>query len=355
MKKFFILLLSIFIIISLYSQNPTPDPGDAGSCWLVPDSYTKNTGDLLKLDIHVNTGTQQLQSFGFDLSFHAGSLDYIGYSVNSSHSVNYVQEWASMGQVSISSMFVYGSSDGPSSDLNVLTLTFMATGAVNPTIRLGINNLLDETAAQIGTPQGDSVQITISGSTTAAPTISTTAVPTPTPYGEETPAPTPMGDLEWGTEFYVYDADSPGNPPIQGALVEVSANTQNAAYTDENGTCELEAWAHDVGYVNVTVSAEGYISFTGSILVLQTENPTEIGLLPEGSDPTPVPGPEPGDVDNNGSIDIVDALRIAQFYVGLDPEPFYPEASDVNCDGVTDIIDALLVAQYYVGLISSFY
>lgn len=335
------------MIMSLYSQNP-------GSCWLVPDAFTKNTGDLLQLEIHVNTGIQQLGSFGFDLSYHAGSLDYIGYRVNSSHMVNYVQEWELMGQVSISSMFVSVSSDGPSSDLNVLTLTFMATAAVNPVIKLGINNLLDETTEPIGTPQGDSVEITVSGSATARPTIAATSVPTPTPYGGETLAPTPAGDLQWGTEFHVYDAVSPGNPPIQGALVGVSAHTQNAAYTDENGTCELEAWAHDTGYVSVNVSAEGFLSFTDSILVLQTEYPTEIGLSPEGSNPTPVPGPELGDVDYNGSIDIVDALLIAQFYVDLNPTPFYPEASDVNCDGITSIIDALLVARYYVDLVSSF-
>ena len=88
MKIFFILLLSVFIIMSLYSQNH----GEPGSCWLVPDSYTVNQGELLQIEIHVNTGTQELKSFGFDLSNNASSLDYIGYKVNSSHSVNYVQE-----------------------------------------------------------------------------------------------------------------------------------------------------------------------------------------------------------------------------------------------------------------------
>ncbi|MBN2535747.1 MAG: hypothetical protein JXB88_22905 [Spirochaetales bacterium] len=31
-----------------------------------------------------------------------------------------------------------------------------------------------------------------------------------------------------------------------------------------------------------------------------------------------------------------------------------PGNADVNCDGSIDIVDALLVAQYYVGLINSF-
>jgi hypothetical protein len=59
-------------------------------------------------------------------------------------------------------------------------------------------------------------------------------------------------------------------------------------------------------------------------------------------------------VDNDGSIDIIDALLTAQYYVNLDPSPFYANVADVDADGGIDIIDALLIAQYYVGLIDSF-
>jgi rhamnogalacturonan endolyase len=61
-----------------------------------------------------------------------------------------------------------------------------------------------------------------------------------------------------------------------------------------------------------------------------------------------------GDVNNDGSIDIVDALLTAQYYVGLNPGNFNPAHADTNCDGSVDIVDALLIAQYYVGLISGF-
>jgi hypothetical protein len=78
--------------------------------------------------------------------------------------------------------------------------------------------------------------------------------------------------------------------------------------------------------------------------------------------PTPVPGtatPTPGtgtlgDTNGDGSVDIIDALQIAQYYVELDPAGFNAQYADVNCDSSIDILDALLVAQYYVGLISSF-
>jgi len=61
-----------------------------------------------------------------------------------------------------------------------------------------------------------------------------------------------------------------------------------------------------------------------------------------------------GDVNNDGSIDIVDALLVAQEYVTLHPENFNPDAADVDANGQINIIDALLIAQYYVGLIDEF-
>jgi endoglucanase len=81
--------------------------------------------------------------------------------------------------------------------------------------------------------------------------------------------------------------------------------------------------------------------------------------LASGSTEPPTPTPTPpvsdlGDVNSDGSIDILDALLSAQYYVGLDPAGFNPDNGDVDCDGDIDIVDALLIAQYYVGLISEF-
>jgi lysophospholipase L1-like esterase len=58
-----------------------------------------------------------------------------------------------------------------------------------------------------------------------------------------------------------------------------------------------------------------------------------------------------GDVDTNGDVNIIDALLVAQFYVGLNPQSFDQTRADYNQDGNINIIDALLIAQLYVGLI----
>jgi hypothetical protein len=44
-----------------------------------------------------------------------------------------------------------------------------------------------------------------------------------------------------------------------------------------------------------------------------------------------------GDVNKNGSIDIVDALLTAQYYVGLNPANFDPANADVNCSGLSGV------------------
>ncbi len=61
-----------------------------------------------------------------------------------------------------------------------------------------------------------------------------------------------------------------------------------------------------------------------------------------------------GDVNGSSTVDIVDALLIAQYYVGLAPQNFNTQVADVNASTSIDIVDALLIAQYYVGLISEF-
>lgn len=61
-----------------------------------------------------------------------------------------------------------------------------------------------------------------------------------------------------------------------------------------------------------------------------------------------------GDATKDSKVDIIDALVVAQYYVGIDVEPFNEIHCDVNGDIQLDIIDALLIAQYYVGLIDSF-
>jgi hypothetical protein len=66
-------------------------------------------------------------------------------------------------------------------------------------------------------------------------------------------------------------------------------------------------------------------------------------------------GAELGDVNSDSRIDIVDALLVAQWYVGMSINSNWDSSlADVNCDGTINIVDSLLIAQYYVYIIDSF-
>jgi hypothetical protein len=59
-------------------------------------------------------------------------------------------------------------------------------------------------------------------------------------------------------------------------------------------------------------------------------------------------------MNGSGTVDIVDALLIAQYLVGLNSANFNAAVADVNRSGTVDIVDALVVTQYNVGLLTSF-
>lgn len=85
-----------------------------------------------------------------------------------------------------------------------------------------------------------------------------------------------------------------------------------------------------------------------------TASPTTTPVATPTTAPTNPPAGVPGDVNANGTVDIVDALLVSQYYVGLNPSNFNASLADTNCSGGIDIVDALLIAQRYVGLIASF-
>ncbi len=59
---------------------------------------------------------------------------------------------------------------------------------------------------------------------------------------------------------------------------------------------------------------------------------------------------ERGDVSEDGTLNIVDALFIARYAVNLPVDDFNEDAADVDCNGHVDIVDALFVARKAVGL-----
>ena len=92
------------------------------------------------------------------------------------------------------------------------------------------------------------------------------------------------------------------------------------------------------------VNSSGDVDIVDALVIAQAY----VGLNPANYDSSVA------NVNGDSSIDIVDALLVAQYYVGLNPQNFNAGNADTNCDDYIDIVDALLIAQYYVGLITQF-
>jgi hypothetical protein len=101
-----------------------------------------------------------------------------------------------------------------------------------------------------------------------------------------------------------------------------------------------------VGYTTGVAQPNYCVSFILPLDTTATPAPTTVPATPA---PT-ASGGTLGDVNSSGSVDIVDALLVAQYYVGLNPAGFVVANADVNKDGSIDIVDALRIAQCYVGL-----
>jgi len=169
------------------------------------------------------------------------------------------------------------------------------------------------------------------------------------PPSGPTPSPSPgpvvtCQLLAFHSSGYVTDITS--TEPIGGATITVDATIGTTSkQTDATGYYDISVMSCMLGDpATFTITAPGYETLV-SVLGIGQVNNYDFELTANDC--------VLGDVNNDGFIDIIDALLVAQYYVGLIDLP-YICAADVNCNGENDIIDALLIAQFYVGLITSF-
>jgi hypothetical protein len=126
--------------------------------------------------------------------------------------------------------------------------------------------------------------------------------------------------------------------PVRNAMVSLYQNGQTSSMlTDGNG--------------NVTIS-HGFTS--GQVKLVVTGFNLETKYLDVTVESTNTPTPTPaadrlGDANNDGVINIVDAMIVAQYASGM-PVNINLVNADVNRDGIITINDALLIARYAAAL-----
>ncbi|MBN2737065.1 MAG: glycoside hydrolase family 9 protein [Spirochaetales bacterium] len=148
---------------------------------------------------------------------------------------------------------------------------------------------------------------------------------------------------------YTYENNGntlPAKNLLTGALI--GGPDQYDIYKDNANEYQYTEVALDYN-AGLVGALAGFIKYQNGII--ETPIPTETP-----NTPTPTPFGKIGDVNEDGSLSIVDALLIAQKYVGVETPSFTAPAmqGDINHDNVLNIVDALLIAQCYVGIPTSY-
>jgi len=245
----------------------------------------------------------------------------LGMNMGSLYEVSFcVEGYQSSGSADVYSMsMTTGSGSSTTTTTTSSNTTTTAGGSGNITVRAR------------GTLGGEILEIQANGNTVASFTMSTEYADFSTNgSGTIRVVFTNDDEQENGMDIQVDYVD------IDGTRYQAEDQATNTGvYVD--GACggSNSEWLHCNGYIEFNTGG-------GTTTSISTTT---------SSNTTPIPG-NLGDVNGDGSINIVDALLIAQYYVGT--ASIDTSLADTNCDGTVNIVDALLIAQYYVGLISQF-
>lgn len=145
-----------------------------------------------------------------------------------------------------------------------------------------------------------------------------------------------------------------------GNIGNVIANIDNTIGRVAMSTYSTTPLSGNVVFANVTLRAVGAANATSpltlQVIRLADNNGVAIpNTVRSGTFSVSSAGVLKGDVNLDGNVDIVDALFVAQYSVGLRTlTSMQLIAADVSCDGNVDIVDALFIAQYSVGLRPTF-
>ncbi len=136
--------------------------------------------------------------------------------------------------------------------------------------------------------------------------------------------------------------------PTSGA--SMARMTENLVYITVNGINSVTLYSLDL--TDGTLETLGQVEGAQSLAILYTQ--AELTGEFEEAEPE-VPEVVYGDVNADGTVNYLDAMLIAQYYVSIIGEDqLNMMAADVNGDDAVNYLDAMLVAQFYVSIIDSF-
>ncbi|MFX1374831.1 MAG: dockerin type I domain-containing protein [Promethearchaeota archaeon] len=363
--------LVLYILVALggnYRQPSLSSPKIAapGDVWF--GSVTnKKVGDIFETQIYVDTGLQKIAIYYIYIGYNQ-SVIVVDTSFGTSGVAPGVDGFLTSVDTSTPEVIAISGFDvmgrGPGSQLHLLTIKWIAVALGTSPLNITIDTLLDDTAVEIGTPTGINGSVVVEeymgegvvwfGSVTNKKVgdIFETQIYVNTGYQK---IATYLIDITYNQSVIVVDTSfgtSGVAPGVDGFLTSVDVSTPGV----------FEIFGVDLAgkgpgsqlhllTIKWIAEAEGISLLNLTIDTLLDDSYAVIGI-PTDIDEFIVVEGILGDVNDDGYIDLIDALLVAQHYVGLISEPpIDPSAGDVNDDGLTDIFDALLIAQYDAGLI----
>ena len=176
------------------------------------------------------------------------------------------------------------------------------------------------------------------------------------PAGAETVAVTYNKDVSInhsGSTVYAYE--------VEFAATAVNrAAAQANSYTLKPITLENSYTLNADGTQTVRMPVTGYVRSadgSGKAITLQAtsdKNSAPIALFTFEYAKTE-PDVKYGDVNNDGTVDVSDAMLVCQIYLGnVTPTDAQKLAANVNGDDAVDVSDAMMICQFYLGNITEF-
>ena len=221
----------------------------------------------------------------------------------------------------------------------------------------------NETGGRVGgalTGTDGSYEVTLPPDTYNASVVSPgyqpAVVPNVTLAGNETT--TVDVALTPATETFVVAGLDSSAPTEAGDTLVVEPTVVNAGQVNGTQTITLQVNGTQVGSVTPTLGPGGIWNDTLSYETGDDDRPAlnvSVSTANDSATTTaqvhePVPDAVVGDVDADGNVTIVDAVRIQQHLAGIDPGPFNEELADVDRSGEVSIVDAVLIQQRLAGL-----
>lgn len=176
------------------------------------------------------------------------------------------------------------------------------------------------------------------------------------PEGAETVAVTYNKDVSINhsdATVYAYE--------VELAATAVSrAAAQASGYTLKPITLENSYTLNADGTQTVRMPVTGYVrNEDGSGKAITLSAPTDKNSAPIALFTFEYAKTEPdvkyGDMNNDGTVDVSDAMLVCQIYLGnATPTDAQKLAADVSGDGKVDVSDAMMICQFYLGNITEF-